>query len=142
MFKESESECIRIRAHHLFCMQGFQGYGYSSEFVANMRLVLESIKASPSGHLKLVSECDAICVSCPNKKECSLSDSFLALKIRKMDQLVLEKLGMEEQTVGEAKELFRLVNKKLKNPSDIEEVCGSCRWRQKCLWYLQKNEGN
>lgn len=140
MFKESESECIRIRAHHLFCMQGFQGYGYSSEFVANMSLVLESIKTSPSGHLELVSECDAICVSCPHKKECSLSDSFLALKIRKMDQLVLEKLGMEEKTVGEAKELFRLVNTKLKNPSDIEEVCGSCRWRQKCLWYLQKND--
>lgn len=142
MSKEPESGFIKVRAHHLFCLLGFQGYGYSPKFVENMRFVLESINACPSMPLKLVSACDVICASCPNENECELPDSFLALKIRQMDLLVLEKLGMEEKTVGEAKEFFRLVNTKLKNASDIEDVCGACRWRQKCLWYLQKNEGS
>lgn len=142
MFKESESGCIKIRAHHLFCMQGFQGYGYSSEFVANMRSVMESINAFPSKPLKLVSECDVICASCPHGEQCARKGSFLAIRIRRMDSLVLKKLGMVDGTIIDAKSVFRLVNTKLKNPSDIEEVCGSCRWRQKCLWYLQKNEGN
>ncbi len=141
MFKESESGCIKIRAHHLFCMQGFQGYGYSSEFVANMRLVLESIKATPSKPLKLVSECDVICTSCPHREQCALKGSFLAIRIRHMDSLVLKKLGIVEGAITDAKSVFRLVNTKLKTPSDIEEICGKCRWRQKCLWYLQKNEG-
>ena len=30
------SEPIRIRAHHLLCMQGFQGYGYNKTFTENM----------------------------------------------------------------------------------------------------------
>ncbi len=142
MFEESESGCIKIRAHHLFCMQGFQGYGYSSEFVANMRAVLESIKASPSKPLELVSEGDVICSSCPHSGQCALKGSFLGIRIRRMDSLVLKKLGMVEGTITDAKSVFRLVNTKLKNPSDIEEVCGNCRWRQKCLWYLQRNEGS
>lgn len=141
MFKESESGCIKIRGHHLFCMQGFKGYGYSSEFVANMRAVLESIKASPSKPLKLVSECDVICTACPHREQCALKSSFQAIRIRHMDSLVLKKLGMVEGAFIDAKSVFRLVNTKLKNPSDIEEICGNCRWRQKCLWFLQRNEG-
>jgi hypothetical protein len=54
-----------------------------------------------------------------------------------MDLAVLEKLNIEEGTVIEANEAFRLVNSKLNTVSDIEDVCETCKWKSKCLWYSQ-----
>ncbi|HII92208.1 MAG TPA: DUF1284 domain-containing protein, partial [Methanosarcina sp.] len=50
---KTRSKCLKIRAHHLCCIQGFQGYGYSPVFVANMRAVISDIKAFPSRPLEL-----------------------------------------------------------------------------------------
>jgi hypothetical protein len=131
------SECLKIRAHHLCCIQGFQGYGYSPAFVSNMRAVIADIEACPSRPLKLVSECDAICISCPSKRECAAQKSILSHRIRNMDLAVMNKLKIEEGTVMQADEAFRLINSELNSASDVEDVCGTCKWRQKCLWYIQ-----
>jgi hypothetical protein len=134
------SECLKIRAHHLCCIQGFQGYGYSQGFVANMRAVISDIKAFPSRPLELVSECDVICTSCPNQRECTAQQSIASRRIRNMDLVVMEKLKIKEGTVMKADEAFRLINSQLANASDIEEVCGTCKWRRKCLWYMQMKD--
>jgi hypothetical protein len=134
---ELESDPLKIRAHHLCCIQGFQGYGYSPAFVANMRAVLSDLEALPSRPLRLITECDAICISCPSKRECTIQESHLSRRIRQMDLVVLEKLRIEDGTVVNADEAFRLINSKINTASDIEDVCGTCKWRQKCLWYMQ-----
>lgn len=134
------SEVLKIRAHHLCCIQGFQGYGYSPVFVANMRAVISDIEALPSRPLKLVTDCDAICISCPSKRECAVLESVVSRRIRQMDLIVLKKLRIEDGTVVEADEAFRLINSKIYKSSDIEEICGSCKWRQKCLWYMQAGD--
>jgi hypothetical protein len=132
-----ESECLKIRAHHLCCIQGFQGYGYSSAFVDNMQAVISDLKAFPSKPLKLVSTCDAICASCPSKKECATQKSVFSRRIRSMDTAVMKKLRIKEGAIMEADEAFKLVNSKLNDASDINDVCGACKWRQKCMWYTQ-----
>ncbi|WP_269848373.1 DUF1284 domain-containing protein [Methanosarcina horonobensis] len=99
--------------------------------------MISDLEALPSRLLKLVTECDAICISCPSKRECTIQESVLSRRIRQMDLTVLEKLKIEDGTFVKADEAFRLINSKLNNASDIEEVCGTCKWRQKCLWYMQ-----
>jgi len=133
----SDSELLKIRAHHLCCIQGFQGYGYSPAFVANMRAVISDLEALPSRPLKLITECDAICISCPSKRECTIQESALSHRIKQMDFIVLKKLMIKDGSVLNADEAFRLINSKLNKASDIEEICGTCKWRQKCLWYVQ-----
>ncbi len=130
-------KCLKIRAHHLCCIQGFQGYGYSPVFVANLRAVISDIKAFPSRPLELVSECDVICFACPSKSECTAQESTISHRIRSMDLVVMEKLKIKEGTIMEADEAFSLINSQLANASDIDDVCGTCKWRQKCLWYMQ-----
>lgn len=134
---KTKYKCLKIRAHHLCCIQGFQGYGYSPVFVANMRAVISDIKAFPSRPLELVSECDVICASCPGKRECTAQESTSSRRIKSMDLVVMEKLKIKEGTVMEADEAFSLVNSQLVNASDINDVCGTCKWRPKCLWYIQ-----
>jgi uncharacterized protein len=131
------SKYLKIRAHHLCCIQGFQGYGYSPVFVANLRAVTSDISAFPSRPLQLVSECDIICASCPGKRECTAQESTVSRRIRNMDLVVMEKLKINEGTIMEADEAFRLINSQLAKASDIKDVCGTCKWRQKCLWYMQ-----
>lgn len=132
------SKFLKIRAHHLCCIQGFQGYGYSPIFVANLRTVISDIKAFPSRPLELVSECDVICASCPGKRECTAQESTISRRIRNMDLVVMEKLKIKEGTIMEADEAFSLINSQLANASDLDDVCGTCKWRQKCLWYMQE----
>jgi hypothetical protein len=134
---KTKPEHLKIRAHHLCCIQGFQGYGYSPAFVENMKAVISDLKSSPSKPLELVSTCDAICTSCPSKKECSAQKSVLSRKIRSMDIAVMKKLKIKEGHVIEADEAFRSINSKLNNASDVEDVCGTCKWKHRCLWYTQ-----
>jgi hypothetical protein len=134
---ENGSKCLKIRAHHLCCIQGFQGYGYSLVFVANLRSVISDIMAFPSRSLELISQCDVICASCPSKRECTAQESTASRRIRDMDLIVMEKLKIKEGTIMEADKAFSLVNSQLVNASDIEEICGICKWRQKCIWYMQ-----
>lgn len=132
-----DSEILKIRAHHLCCIQGFQGYGYSPAFVANMRAVISDLEAFLPRPLKLITECDAICISCPSKRECTIQESVLSHRIRQMDFIVLEKLEIKDGAVIKADEAFRLINSKFNKASDVEDICGTCKWRQKCLWYMQ-----
>lgn len=135
---EVGSKCLKLRAHHLCCIQGFQGYGYSPIFVTNLGAVILYIMSFPSRPLKLVSECDIICASCPRKKECTAQKSIRARSIWNMDLTVMEKLGIKEGTIIEASEAFSLLNSQLIEACEIEDICGTCKWRPKCLWFMQK----
>lgn len=130
-------KCLKLRAHHLCCVQGFQGYGYSPAFVANLRAVILDIKVFPSRPLELVSKCDVICAFCPNEKECTAQESVISRRIRNMDLVVMDELRIKEGAIMGADEAFRLLNSQLADASHPEEVCGTCKWRQKCLWYMQ-----
>jgi hypothetical protein len=129
---------LDFRAHHLLCIQGFQGYGYNEEFTKNMMEVLKNIDSNPES--KLISECDVICAYCPHNINgicCETIDS--AQKIKKMDLIVLNKLKLKVGTKGRIKEFISLANSTLKNLSDIQDVCGNCNWQKKCLWFLSRD---
>jgi hypothetical protein len=48
------SDPIWIRAHHLLCVQGFQGYGYSPDFEQHMGSVVTFLNLNPSFKLQIV----------------------------------------------------------------------------------------
>lgn len=133
-------DTIRIRAHHLLCMQGFQGYGYSRSFIDNMTQVVKDINSNPDLGVEIIAECDIICSHCPYNKEgvCERMPNS-AQKVREMDIHVLRKLGLKEGTKGRVKDILALVNTKLKNSSDIQDICGDCEWKEKCLWFISRN---
>ncbi len=127
------SDIIEIRAHHLLCMQGFQGYGYSKEFELNLEKIINYLDSHPYCRLKIVIEADIICRKCPHLKDGRCIKSLTS--ISKMDVLVLKKLGLSEGTEDVARNLFFKVNNVL-NPGDLQEICGDCSWKDKCTWYL------
>ncbi|MDF2503348.1 MAG: hypothetical protein K0R06_839, partial [Clostridium sp.] len=49
---------LNIRAHHFLCMQGFQGYGYSDDFVAHMSKIVNYIRKNLDCKINLINSCD------------------------------------------------------------------------------------
>lgn len=131
---------MKIRAHHLLCMQGFQGYGYTRDFIDNMAGTIKNINSNPDLKIELTDECDAICSGCPhNVNGVCQKEPDSAQKIRALDWRVLRKLDLKKGTQITADIIFSLVNTKLKNIPDLQDICGRCEWKEKCLWFISRN---
>ncbi len=129
-------EVLRLRGHHLLCLQGFQGYGYSPDFVANLAGIVARLAAEPRTAVELVAGNDAICARCPHAGAAGCQkDRDAAAAIRAMDAAVLAKLGRPAGHRENAKSLWERVNRALRSRADAQAICGDCRWREQCLWY-------
>lgn len=129
------SEPVRIRAHHLLCMQGFQGLGYNKEFTENLTRIIEKTITNSSSFIKVIIGADCICECCPHnlKGTCDIESSN---NIKNMDSTILEKLAIKDGLVYSS----ALLLSKTKNLSGgtVKELCGSCSWKDKCLYFQEK----
>jgi len=115
---------IRLRPHHILCLHGFRGLGYSQGFVDNMYRVLRDLKADPRLKIRLRMGFDLICSSCTveNIKECKKTTS----KAGRMDRIIYRRLkGLRKKTT--LTDLLPLYYKNIK-PKDIKRICRLCQW--------------
>ncbi len=128
---------IRIRAHHLLCIQGFQGYGYDRYFEEHMKNVFHYFFSNPKNKLQIIVANDEICSHCPHEvgNQC-IRDSDVS-NIGKLNQTVIDRAFLTENTFYSFENAVNSVNNNLKN-DDILEICGECGWSLKCLFFIQK----
>ncbi|MDI6644316.1 MAG: DUF1284 domain-containing protein [Methanobacteriaceae archaeon] len=130
------SNPIKIRAHHLLCIQGFQGYGYSREFEENMWQIIDNLNATDLSYVKITSECDDICYKCPHNQDNTCNESSLSKShVVDMDRIVLEKIRVDEGFIGKSSVIFEKVNSIFNNIKNLQEVCSKCFWHSKCIYY-------
>jgi hypothetical protein len=131
------SEPMKIRAHHLLCIQGFQGLGYSKKFTKNMAKIRDMILNNPSSFIELVVEVDSICKVCPHNSEGKCSkESHSENKIRIMDSLILQNLDIKKGSVISSAHIPSLTSNLSRET--VKEVCGSCSWGEKCLFFQKQ----
>lgn len=130
------SDTIRIRAHHLLCIQGFQGKGYSPEFIENMKKIIYFLNSDLLKKVEIINSCDDICSSCPHVKEDFCSESNGSEKrIKMMDNLTLKFLGLESGNEHYYKDVLNKISNNI-NFSQLKSICGHCSWSKDCLFYL------
>lgn len=131
------SEPIRIRAHHLLCIQGFQGLGYSEEFTINLARITEKIRNRPSFFIKVITGADSICKHCPHLQEdlCNMGTES-GEGIRAMDVSVLEELDIESGSLILSSQITVLTDNM--SPKAVKAICGNCGWREDCLFFREK----
>lgn len=104
-------DTVRLRPHHLLCVQEFEGLGYSDDFVENMERVVDA--ALGDAGVEVVEGEDDVCAACDEK--CDESD------VSRRDSAVLEVLP--EPTLEAARDL----------PVDaVREICSGCSWFEVC----------
>ena len=127
-----------LRGHHLLCLKGFQGYGYSKDFTENMNEI-NSQRKSEYTTVKLTDSPDDICKACPNLNEGFCQTESENEKIIKMDREVLKKFDTSKEY--EEIELFEEIDKIYNTKESVSKICFNCIWHDKCLFY-QKLSNN
>lgn len=115
-----------LRAHHLLCIHGFQGMGYSPEFVVNMGAIVREMKEKEGSFpVQVVAAGDHICNHCPNRQGeiCATAED----QVREMDRRVLVHLGLRERNIYDRDELLRLTAERVE-ADDLQRLCADCSW--------------
>ncbi len=114
-----------LRAHHLLCIQGYQGKGYDEEFVENMNKIVNILKKDATAKMKIIKKTDAVCAMCPSnvgKGLCKYEDKVLSL-----DEKTIEVLDLKEKESYIYEEVLKNIKEKL-TLKKFEYICASCEW--------------
>ncbi len=119
---------LEIRAHHLLCILGFRGLGYSQEFIIKMGKVVEELSSNSTLPITFISECDVICASCSHNKENKcLKRADSERKVKNQDLEVLRRLGFEVGAQITAGKVWTRIRERL-TVKDVAEICPDCEW--------------
>jgi hypothetical protein len=119
---------LRLRGHHLICLHFFNGDGYSTEFIENLRDTMEKIE---SGDVEISPGADGICEACPYLKQsmCRATEDADE-EIRAMDRRALELLEMREGSKVKWHEMRKRIPGLF--PSWYHSYCSVCGWKRAC----------
>lgn len=125
---------IILRAHHLLCLEGFEGYGYNYDFIENMKYIISVLDKNPE--VIIIDGCDDICSKCPEMKNylCNSKNGGEEL-VKNMDFNVIKKLGIKSGMSFNYKEINNSVKEIFKTKKDLEGICSVCSWKDICRWY-------
>ncbi|ACX52125.1 protein of unknown function DUF1284 [Ammonifex degensii KC4] len=121
---------VRLRGHHLICLQFFRGEGYSREFVRNLEEIL--YRLSRGEEVEIAEGADEVCSLCPFLREGKCTNGPEAeAKVRARDASALAGLGLrsgDRVEWPEVKRRFRRLSS-----GWLRELCQGCEWQRICL---------
>jgi hypothetical protein len=118
-----------LRAHHLICLLGFRGLGYSPEFLQDMTKIVFELLSCPETLIEVVYGPDDICTPCPFLKDggCHEEGTHSEEITKKRDRAVMMRLGL----VSGEKVTWYAVEQRIRSSislQDLEQICQDCRW--------------
>ncbi|MCL2620428.1 MAG: DUF1284 domain-containing protein [Defluviitaleaceae bacterium] len=115
---------MKLRPHHLLCTQGYEGKGYSEDFVENMDAITSHLRNSRDAMVEIVLSTDDICNKCPlmiGEDLCETNE-----KVKTMDRKIVNYFGIEEKNYI----YNQIINKINTNMTTtiMDDICGDCGW--------------
>ncbi len=119
---------IKFRPHHFLCALGFQGKGYSSQFIANFSAIVTQLNSAQGDDeiIEVVEHTDSICSPCPHRRNLLCTEQN---KINQLDQAHAEILNLTagvKITWGDAKK--RIAS--LMSLEKFSTACAPCEWKK------------
>jgi hypothetical protein len=132
-----KKKIIEIRAHHILCTQGFQGYGYDGQFTENLSWICSKIKSGNIRKVRIINKSDIICKYCPYCKNevCVKRKNGRRNDISKVDLNIMKILNLKRGEVKSLNLLIKLTNENPEIIKKLKKICSECEWVEKCLWY-------
>ncbi|MNZ56605.1 hypothetical protein D3C78_745530 [compost metagenome] len=115
---------IQLRGHHLLCLLGYRGMGYSDEFCVNMTAIYETLRNNPQTEIEIITGPDDICRAYPPDESYHCEGSVYGL-----DERVLEQLGLSPLERGSWQHICDRIAARVR-PSDISKLCTTCPWEK------------
>ncbi|WP_338453166.1 DUF1284 domain-containing protein [Niallia oryzisoli] len=114
----------KLRGHHIFCLLGYRGMGYSQEYVENMTKLHHTLRDNPHTFIELIEGPDQLCEKYPNTGNYHCEEN----RIYARDSAILKKLKLEIGQILTWEDIESRIKKYI-IPSDIKTVCETCTWR-------------
>ena len=138
------SNLMRLRPHHLLCMQTYVGKGYSQKFVENYTSIIDRLN-SADNEIILVEGPDDICAPRLCDKDditCHCyEDSIRMMDIQALNDLKTVK-GYEDIEIGQTLKLTENLIKNIRiqyKRNTIRTACIGCEWKNLCDSIADKN---
>ncbi|UFJ42102.1 DUF1284 domain-containing protein [Brevibacillus humidisoli] len=122
-------KAVVLRGHHLLCVHGFQGMGYSPAFIEKMAAIVQEIRDPERDFpIRVVRGFDDTCMACPNKgEEKCVAGPESEEHVQRLDRNVIEHLGLVEGSTYVKSQLVALTRERVQ-PDDLERLCDGCSW--------------
>ncbi len=127
---------MKLRPHHLLCTQGFEGKGYSQDFVTNMKKYVQLMRHDPGFEITLTETADDLCSHCPNLK-CKLKDPDRTdtlyyscvddSKVIRFDKAVIKLFNLKPGETYNYLWLIKKINREM-TEEKMRGICGDCSW--------------
>lgn len=115
---------IKLRGHHIFCLLGYRGMGYSEEYAENMTKIQTILRTEPDTLIQIIKGPDHLCAKFPEGQPYHCEDKGIYVR----DSEILKRLGLKFSDVLPWREVERRIRVEIV-PSDIATVCETCSWR-------------
>lgn len=112
-----------LRVHHLLCIQGYEGKGYSLNFTKNMDKVVNKLKDDV--YIKVITRTDDICVACPHDLKNGFCES--QEKVFSFASKVLNELNLIEGGTYLYKDVLNNIKENLTYGKFVR-ICENCEW--------------
>ena len=120
---------MKLRPHHLLCIQKFTGHGYDGRFTAHMTALTARLRDMPDTEVTLVRGCDALCAACPNVRDGACTSLE---KVEAMDAAVLCWCGLSWGEAVPWAQAARLARERVFRTDGFEQICAGCQWFGLC----------
>lgn len=118
----------------VLCLLGFEGHGYSPDFVATMGSLKDALTADPAMALRLTAAPDDICSACPHlapnsaaQPGCHLRGPGHEAHMAAQDREVLRRLGFVEGVQTTWATVLARVRAQVRG-HDLTQICTTCPW--------------
>ena len=120
---------MKLRPHHILCIQKFTGHGYDEAFTRHMTAVAMSLAHDPDTEIMIAQGCDELCGSCPNVSGgvCTSLE-----KVAEMDSGVLGICGLDYGDRARWAELAHAARKRIFETEEFYNICSRCQWFGLC----------
>ncbi|MBM4764451.1 DUF1284 domain-containing protein [Bacillus sp. B15-48] len=118
-----------LRGHHLLCVHGFKGMGYSPDFIKKMEEIVEDVRNPEKDFtIKVVAAFDDACMTCPHQgnTECEAGEESNA-HVLSMDYKVIQHLELVVEGSYLKSDLIKLTAEKV-DANDLDFLCKGCSW--------------
>ena len=115
---------MKLRPHHLLCIQGFSGRGYSDSFIENMTALTTRLRNNTETVVEIVFSTDDICGKCPKMLGddlCERND-----KVKRFDHKVAAYFDIKEKNYI-YQDIIYAIKAKM-TLSMMDDICSNCEW--------------
>ena len=115
---------MKLRPHHLMCIQSYVGKGYDEDFVKVMDKITYELRNNKEYLINIVFSTDDICVACPNMLDINLCKTNE--KVNNIDTKVIKYFNLKEKEY-KYKDIVDYIKNNI-TPEIMDDICKECEW--------------